>query len=196
MNEFFYQTTTPARYSFAEMCQGVGKPPVYVRRLQHGLGLHVADKPEEYSGAYFIFMEKVVALRTFNVPLSEIRDLFAREKRILELLHFDSMSESPTWYLDACASLSQSPSRLLLTGHDLGFPIRGKAVQANLDFSDRESELFAGVEMGEDVHRILRLYVKEVAKIKEKVQSEEPVLKNALAWSVRAFQYSERPVSA
>jgi hypothetical protein len=39
-------------------------------------------------------------------------------------------------------SMQHGPSRLLLTGHDLGHPVDSPAIQTGLDFSERERELF------------------------------------------------------
>ncbi len=83
-------------FTFSGLCEVLGKTPFYITNLQRSLGLHACSSVEGYSAAYVRFMEKVVALRTFNVPLSEISDLLAKEIRILELLKFDSLSTSPT----------------------------------------------------------------------------------------------------
>ncbi len=175
------------QFTFSGLCDVLGKTSFYISNLQRSLGLHICSSVEGYSAAYVRFMEKVVALRTFNVPLSEISDLLAKEVRILELLKFDSLSDSPTWYLDACGAPSRSDEHLLLTGYSLGFSLHSKAIQTNLDFGKRDDELFAGREMGEDVSRSLAVYVKRVAKVHERVEKETPVLRNALFWGERVF---------
>jgi hypothetical protein len=176
------------RFTFSRLCEVLGKRTLYVAKLQRALGLYVpVDSEEGYPAAYVSFMEKVVALRTFNVPAADIADLFAKEKRILELLRFDSLSDSPTWYLDACGSLQRSDEHLLLTGYGIGFPVDSSAIQVNLDFGKRDGELFDGHEMGEDVSRALDLYNRLVEKIRARVEQETPVLRNALFWGERAF---------
>ncbi|MBT3192601.1 MAG: hypothetical protein HN341_08605 [Verrucomicrobia bacterium] len=175
------------RYTFSRLCEILGKAPFYIANLQRSLGIYVPTSEEGYSAAYVSFMEKVVALRTFNVPTAEIVDLFSKETRILELLKFDSLSDSPTWYLDACGAPSRSDDNLLLTGYALGFPLHATAIQTNLDFGKRDDELFDGHEMGEDVSRSLEVYAKRVAKVRARIEKETPVLRNALFWGERVF---------
>jgi len=177
----------PETYKYSRFCALLGKSGPYVRGLQRDLGLPVPPSGEEYTDSYLSFMETVVALRTFNVPTADIVDLFEKERKILQLLHFDSMEESTTWYMAPRNSNGHTENHLLLTGHDLGFPITSDAVQANLNFREKEPELFAGAEMGEDVRRVLRLYVERLLKIDERVRTETPVLEDALAWAERAF---------
>ena len=174
--------------TYDEMCTELGKGRAYVRNLQHSLGLYVPRREPGYSEAYLSFMHRVVSMRTFNVPVSDIQDLLSKEKKILELLHFDSMTDSPTWYLDAGDGEGYSPSRLLLTGYDVGFPIGEGDIQANLDFSERPPELFDGREMGEDMRAVIDLYLKRVEDIRVKVRTEIPVLEDALCWSEQAFE--------
>jgi hypothetical protein len=172
--------------------------------LQVGLKLHIPKRKspsrraarggrprarKDYSPHYLHFIEKVVSLRVLNVPLETIRQVFDTEKKILQLLNIDSLSDSETWYLDACGVHAETGSRLLLTEHDLGFSIDAEHIQSHLAFREREAELFNGEEMGEDVKRILRLYLKLVRKVKDRVQVERPVLLNALSWSERAFDH-------
>jgi hypothetical protein len=175
------------KLSFARLCEILGKAPLYIANLQRSLGLYVPTSEAGYSVAYVSFMEKGVALRTFNVPTSDIADLFTKEKRILELLKFDSLSTSPTWYLDACGSPNRSDEHLLLTGYALGFALHSSAIQTNLDFGKRDDELFEGREMGEDVSRSIAAYRKLVAKVRARVERETPVLQNALFWGERVF---------
>jgi len=186
-------------YTFAELCDALGKSSAYVRNLQRILKIHVPGRNEfthgttngcdNYPEGYFRFLQKVVALRTFNVPTQDIHALFEKEKKILELLHFDSMTESPTWYLDSCGLNGDSVNHLLLTGFDLGFPITAEVIQSNLDFRERERELFARVEMGEDVKYVMSLYLKTTRRIMARVRSEEPVLRDALTWAAGVLHY-------
>jgi hypothetical protein len=169
-------------YTFAELCQALGKSTIYVRNIQKTLNLHRASNGQTYSEAYLAFMEGVIALRTFTVPLEQIEELFKKELKILRLLHVDSMSDSPTWYLDSCHLHRDREGRLLLTGHELGFSEQGRAIQANLDFHTRPAELFKSREMGEDVRVVLKHYLDQMAKIRARVLHQKGVLKNALAW--------------
>lgn len=177
--------------SFSEMCRAIGKGPAYARRLQLDLGLHVPGRNDGYSDEYVYFMERVVSLRTFNVAMTDILDLFVKERRILEMLRFHSLSTSPTWYLGTSPEPPDPDRRLLLTNFDLGFPISANGIQANLDFSEGEQELFEGSEMGEDVRQALVLYRKLLNKIQQRVHTETPVLLNALAWSKKAFDETD-----
>jgi hypothetical protein len=177
------------RYTLNEFCRALGKPPPFLHPLQSGLGLHVPSRQEGYSPAYLAFMRKVIALRAFSVPMADIADVLRKERKILELLHVDSISDSPTWYLDACGCDDGPPdNNLLLTGHNLGFPVTAESIQSNLDFRARDPELFKSHEMGEDIRRVLKLYLKLLEKIKERVDAERPILQNALAWSEQAFR--------
>lgn len=174
-------------YTFSELCHTVGKNRVYVRHLQRQLDLFIPPAECGYSEAYAYFVQKIVALRTFSVPLSLIRELFGKEKRLLELLHFDTISESPTWYLESCIGTGNTESRLLLTGHELGFPVTAGVIQANLNFRETDRELFSGAEMGEDVRSVLGLYLELVGQVRAVVARESRVLRDALSWEEGAF---------
>ena len=89
------------------------------------------------------------------------------------------------------ANLPGSPSRLLLTGHDLGFPIAAHAIQAHLDFDGKKTELFHTAEMGEDVARVLAQYLQLIEKVHSRVEIEQLVLLNALDWAKEAFLAEE-----
>ncbi|MFU8779469.1 MAG: hypothetical protein ACNA71_00420, partial [Kiritimatiellia bacterium] len=113
----------------------------------------------------------------------------AKERRLLELLRFDALSDSPTWYLDGCGRQPREQGGcLLLSGYCLGFSIDTPAYQPNLDFGRREDHLFAGHEMGEDVDRSLRIYREQARKLCSRISNEIPVLRNALYWGERYFE--------
>lgn len=176
--------------SFAELCEVLGKPRVYVSRLQHGLKLPVPDPSQSgYGRAYICFLEKIVALRTLNVPLSDLANLLQKEIRLLELMRFDALSESPTWFLDECGRHSGRTREdcLVLCGYCIGFPLDSPAIQTNLDFGSRETNLFSGQEMGEDVGRSLVLYRERARRLQARVEKEIPILQNALYWGARLF---------
>ena len=181
-------------YSFADLCRMVGKDPFYVQSLQRHLGLYVAPKDAGYSQSYLIFLEKIVSLKAFHVPQDHIRELFEMEKKILCLLHVDSLSRSPSWYLDACdgSDDDEAPAdRLWLTGHRLGFPMDAPAVQHALDFGERDAELFKGKEMGEDIGRVLNKYLHLLRGMKDHLAKEKPVIENALYWTRRFLKQIE-----
>jgi len=170
--------------TFAEVCKICGKSSVHVHNLQKSMGLPIMGK---YSASYLSFIQKVISLRTFSVPLEDILELFAKEKSILCLLKMDALSNSPTWYLDQCDASGNLDCRLFLTGYNVGFSIAGGCVQSNLDFGKREKELFNAKEMGEDVQRALNNYLKLLPKIKSRIIQEKPVLQQALKWAKESF---------
>jgi len=175
--------TSKRHRTLAEVAKACGKPAVALRSIQKGLGLHVpADG--RYSDAYAAFLEKVVALQALHVDRATIEGLFEKECQIMRLLHVDSLTQSPTWYLDACGQPDTKTSRrtrLFLCGHDLGFRLDGSATQDAFDFEAREKQLFGGREMGEDVRRLLKDYVGLLAEVRATVAAEMPALTNALA---------------
>lgn len=177
-----------SRYSFHELCRELGKPPQLIRNIQTGLGLHLPDKAMGYSDAYANFLRQVICLRTFSVPMEDVHDLLRKELKILTLLNADSITDSPTWYLDSCPPEPQNgPGRLLLTGYDLGFPIESGAIQSNLDFRGRQPELFASHEMGEDIRNVVGLYLKALDRVRQRVRLEKPLIERALYWSEQVF---------
>jgi hypothetical protein len=176
------------RSTFAEVCQALCKPFPYLRQLQTKLSLHVPDDHTEgYTDAYIAFLNTVVVLRTFGVSAEDISDLFEAEKKLLKLLKVDTLTNSRTWYLEFCGPVLDGRNRLLLTNYDLSRSVTPSAVQFHLDFGPRDQELFSGVEMGEDVRHVLKLYRSMLARIKDRVRSEEPVLKEALTWAASVF---------
>ncbi len=184
-------------YSFTELCRALGKSGFYIFNLQRALGLPVLRGGGRYSPAYLRFMEKAVSLRAFSVSADKILELLEMEKKILRLLHIDSLSRSETWYFEGCNGYPYSEKCLLLTGFDLGFPISADGaahVQHHLDFSERDPELFSGAEMGEDVRIVLEKYAGLVADIRERVEQETPVLRDALTWAGEVFPRGTRPV--
>jgi hypothetical protein len=188
--------------NFPHISTQCGRPVTTLRTIQKTFALHIpADGV--YSEAYCRFLEKIVALQALHVSRQALLEIFEKEKQILRLLHVDTLSSSPTWYLDDCAlplplalgaprstpalSLSKgSPltsTRLLLTGHDLGFKLDAPATQDTLDFGSREKELFKGTEMGEDVRKLLADYRHLFTAIRQTVSTEIPVIRNALNWA-------------
>ena len=173
-------------YSFPELCRALRKSQIFVRNLQTGLDLYVAGNSDRYPEAYFAFMFKVVALRAANIPVEDIRDLFLREKRIQEMLHVDTLSESPLWYLAHCDLSGWSESRLFLTGYDVGQPIASGVIQSHLNFDGlRKGELFSGPAMGEDLREFCRVYWRGLEKVRARIIQEKQSLRAALSWLER-----------
>jgi len=189
MKPYLPMPASPAveSYSLHELSATLGKSPPYLRNLQAQIGIYIPRKGERYSEAYCRFMRKIVSLRAFNVPLDEIAAVFEKEKKILELLHVDAMSNSPLWYLGAGDNPVRSDRHLLLTGQALDFSITADAIQCNLDFRERNPELFGGHEMGEDVRRVLDSYLSLLRKIDARVRAERTVLLDALDWVGRGI---------
>ena len=189
----------PETYMFSELCHTLGKSSLYVHNLQRNLQLPIhksvsATKqtdsskkgnasPQGYSLEYLCFLEKIVAMRAFNIPLTRIVELFEIEKKILVLLHIDALCDSEPWYLGVSEPEHYTDRHLLLTGHDVGFTISDGAIQHNLDFGDKEAELFDGKEMGEDVRRVLHKYIQLLDETRNTVHKEQPILRNALDWA-------------
>jgi hypothetical protein len=164
-----------------------GRPVTALRTIQKTFALHIPTEGV-YSEAYCRFLEKIVALQALHVSRTALLEIFEKEKQILRLLHVDTLSSSPTWYLDDCAQPETKASlatRLLLTGHDLGFKLDAPATQDTLDFGSREKELFKGREMGEDVRKLLADYLRLFTAIRQTVSTEIPVIRNALNWASR-----------
>lgn len=170
------------KYSLGEVSEALGRPPPAIRGLQQKLKL---PRPEgdRYSEAYVELLKRILALRAFSVPMDEIGDLLAKEKRLQELLHADSVACAPTWFLDSCGQKGRSNRRLMLTGYDTGFPLGGDAVQPGFDFGIKDKELFSGKEMGEDVRRALGAYLKRRQTVLDRLARERPMLRFAQRWT-------------
>lgn len=172
-------------YSFSQLCRKMGRSPHYIRNLQAKFGLYIPRDSEGYSHSYRVFLETIIILRAFSVPLEDIVELFEAEKRILRFLRADTLTLSPTWYLDQCGRHEESANRLLLTNQDLGGSITEGGVQFHLDFRGAHGELFSGAEMGQDAQRVMAAYETRLEKVRGRVKTEEVVLRRALAWSAR-----------
>lgn len=173
------------RLTFSQLCRKMGRSPHYLRNIQIKLGLYVPKDTEGYSLSYLHFLETIIILRAFSVTMEDIAELFEAEKRILRFLRVDTLTLSPTWYLDQCGRSEESVNRLLLTNQDLGGSITDGGVQFHLDFRGLHGELFTGAEMGQDAKRVMAAYDTRVEKVKSRVKTEEVVLRRALAWSAR-----------
>lgn len=172
------------KIDFATLCRRLNRPAVYVRQLQQTLALPVHEDGERYTSAYEAFLRGIVSLRVCGISIEDISALLDLEKKLLQLLHVDTLSDSPTWYLDGCGG-EMAGSCLLLTGYNLGDMIAPGAVQANLDFSQRAAELFSGKEMGEDARKVYQAWQERAAAIRARVESEIPALRRTVAWAAR-----------
>jgi DNA-binding transcriptional MerR regulator len=147
------------------------------------IDLPLPCKTQGYSEQHLNFLKKVISLRAFHVPVAQIKEIFDTEKKILLLLHVDSLSPSPSWYLDYCTTPDIERNCLLLTGYKMDFALDSQAVQHTLDFNTKPPELFQGGEMGEDVRRVLAKYRELAKELQEKVAKELPLVEFALEWS-------------
>jgi len=176
-------------YTLQDVCREVGKNHVYLGQIQASLDLLKPEPPTFYTKGYIHFLTKCTALRTFGVSLGDIQDLFRKEVKVLRLLNLDSLSDSPTWYLDGCGMDVKDSHRLLLTGFDIGFDILRGPVQSGLDFGTPEPELFASHQMGENLEHVIDLYRKQLLKVRRRVEEERPIIRKAVSWSTRAFSF-------
>ena len=180
-----YLESHQERLTFSQICRRMGRAPHYLRNIQIKLGLYVPKEAEGYSPAYLHFLETIIILRAFSVPLEDIAELFEAEKRILKFLRFDTLTLSPTWYLDQCGRDNEKVNRLLLTNQDLGGSITEGGVQFHLDFRGMHGELFTGAEMGQDAKCVMAAYDTRLEKVRSRVKTETLVLRRALDWSAR-----------
>lgn len=192
--------------SMKQMAEGLGRPAVWVAGVQKRFGLPVL---ESYPEGYESFLRKIVHLRVLGVSEETLREFWAVERKLIEVLHLDPQS-SPTWMVDACAFdgtlLSQSSAtprgclrqssaplpkrlgsldpdrRLLLSNIDLGFPLPATELQIGLNFAASAPELFAGKDMGEDALRLLSDYRTRLTAIRSTVASESLILPAAVKW--------------
>jgi hypothetical protein len=163
------------------MAKAVGKSVPFVMNLQKQYGL---TSCKSYGDNYAALVKKLIYLSVCSVPIKDIKALLKSERRLLELLKVDSLQESQDWFESLC-TMKAGPTRLLLSGYDIGHELSGNTVQAGLDFSDRDKELFGDGEMGSDALVGLRLYVGILEGIQERMRKETPVLQQALRWNKR-----------
>ncbi len=180
-----FSESSAERLTFSQVCRRLGRSPHYLRNIQTKLGLYLPKEPAGFSHAYLHFLETVIILRAFSVPLEDIAELFEAEKRILRFLRVDTLSLSPTWYLDQCGRNETGANRLLLTNQDLGGSITEGGVQFHLDFRGMHGELFTGAEMGQDAKCVMAAYDTRLERVRMRVKTEAFVLRRALDWSAR-----------
>jgi hypothetical protein len=164
--------------SVKNLAERLGRPMVWVRGVQKRFGLPVL---ESYSEGYESFLRKIVHLRVLGVSEETLREFWAVERKLIEVLHLDPQS-SPTWMVDACPYPSDPDRRLLLSNIDLGFPLPATDLQIGLNFAASSPELFAGRDMGEDALRLISDYRTRLTGIRSSVASESRILRKALRW--------------
>jgi hypothetical protein len=164
--------------SMKMMAEGVGRPGVWVAGVQKRFGLPVL---ESYPEGYEAFLRKIVHLRVLGVSEETLREFWAVERKLIEILHLDPQS-SPTWMVDACAFSADPNRRLLLSNIDLGFPLPATDLQIGLNFAASSPDLFAGMDMGEDALRLISDYRTRLSGIRSTVASESKILRDALKW--------------
>lgn len=169
--------------TLGDMAKALNRPAVVLHGLQARFELP-SFKGAGYTDAYLAFLRAVVFLRMLNVSEESLLKLWHLEKKLLTLLHVDSIG-SPTWFLDACGPTNHPRHRLLLTNFNMGFELKSKAVQLGLNFSDTVPELFEGKEMGEDALRVLGQYLKLFSRIQSDMSAEIPLLREATRWGGR-----------
>ena len=167
-----------AMKSMKNLAERLGRPMVWVAGAQKRFGLPVL---ESYSKGYESFLRKIVHLRVLGVSEETLREFWAVERKLIEVLHLDPQS-SPTWMVDACAFGSDPDRHLLLSNIDLGFPLPATDLQIGLNFAASSPELFAGRDMGEDALRLISDYRTRLTGIRSSVASESRILRSALKW--------------
>jgi hypothetical protein len=164
--------------SVKNLAERLGRLIVWVRGVQKRFGLPVL---ESYSEGYESFLRKIVHLRVLGVSEETLREFWAIERKLIEVLHLDPQS-SPTWMVDACSYPSDPDRRLLLSNIDLGFILPATELQIGLNFAIFSPELFAGKDMGEDSLKVLQDYRTRLDGIRVSVASESKILRDALKW--------------
>ncbi len=177
-------------HTLATLAQALNRPTIQVRGLLDRFELPILAR-EAYSEGYLAFLRTVVFLRALNVPEETLRDLWRREKKLLQLLHADSTG-SPTWFLDSCEAKGQARRRLLLTNYDVGFAIPARAVQLGLNFAATPAELFGGAEMGEDALRVLNECIAIYSRLRTDLGLEVPQVRAGATWATGRFGLARR----
>lgn len=180
--------------TLSELAKALNRSTVFVASLQTRFGLPVLEGAG-YGEAYLAFLRTVVTLRILSISEESLRDLWAVEKKLLQLLHVDTVA-SPTWFLDACGETTRRRHRLLLSNFDLGPPVQAGNLQPGLDFNVARRELFKGSEMGEDALRVLQEYRKQEADIRGKVRGEVQSVQQALRWATDWERATGKPTAA
>ena len=161
-----------------EMAKVVGKNGAYIMTFQKKFGLPTC---KDYPDGYANLVKKLVYLSICSVPDKDIKALLIKERKLLELLKVDSLHDGSLWFESMCC-MKSGPTRLLLTGHDLGQPVDYGSIQTGLDFSERDKELFGAAEMGSSALKELQRYSEILNTIKVRIRQELPIVECAQKW--------------
>jgi len=170
-------------HTLGDMAKSLNRPAVYLHGLQTRFELP-AFVGAGYSDAYLAFLRTIVFLRMLNVSVDSLCDLWHLERKLLQLLHVDSIG-SPTWFLDNCGKKSHPRRRLLLTNYDMGVELPSRMIQLGLKFDTGPREFFTGKEMGEDAMRVLSDYLKNHKRIRADMNEEITLARAATVWAKR-----------
>ncbi len=164
--------------TLSAVAKATGKSPRFMLNL---ISTYELTNTKEFSRGYAVLLSKITALLLSYVTRKDVHTLLMREKNLLHLLCFDSIGATPTWFEDLCV-LDTGPTRLLLSGADLGHLVQADGVQTGLDFTRQETELFDSKEMGVDVLRSLRLYAETHQGILERIRAEKQSIAASMKW--------------
>jgi len=164
--------------SLKEIAERLGRAVLWISGVQKRFGLPVL---ESYPEGYEAFLRKILHLRVLGVSEESLREFWAIERKLIEVLHLDPQT-SPIWMVEACAFQADPERRLLLSNIDLGFPLPATDLQIGLNFTTSSPELFAGKEMGEDALRLISDYRTRLSGIRSTMASESKILREAVNW--------------
>lgn len=178
--------------TLGEMAQSLNRPAVVLSGLQKRFHLPVL-KGAAYFPAYFAFLRKIVHLRILGIAEADLLELWKVEKHLLQLLHLDTATGSPTWFLDECTQGRNTSRRLLLSHTDLGPGFLQETLQPHLDFAPAPRALFSHKEAGDDVIKALKRYRGLTVAIQTKANAEAAQLRHALHWFPRVRPPRPKP---
>jgi len=163
------------------LAEAAGRSVPYVMNIQKKFGMRqMLNYPEGHAA----LLTKLVRLSLCSVPQKDIELLLARERKLLEMLKVDSVSEDSDWFERLC-TMKTGPTRLLLSGYDLKCRIDGNAVQPGLDFAERTRELFTEKELASDALTALRNYAAIFRKIQGQLIQDLPAMAASVNWARR-----------
>lgn len=170
-------------YSLTDIAEFLGRHQVQLGHTLKRFGLPT-HSGIGYSECYVNFFRQVIFLRLAQVPEDKIQELWDLERKIMVLLHADSLG-SPTWMIDGHAQDGNTNRRLFLSRFDVGADLGSVSAQPGLDFSESEGELFGSSEMGEDALRFITEYGVLLRPILEIAADQEGMLRAAGEWAGR-----------
>lgn len=78
--------------SLKEIAEGLGRPAIWISGVLKRFGLPVL---EMYPEGYEAYLRKIIHLRVLGVSEETLREFWAVERKLIEVLHLDPQS-SPT----------------------------------------------------------------------------------------------------